>query len=278
MRAYLSERRRGSLSSGTFSLGLLSNFDRSSLLPRQTRQPTGETAREDSCAPPLMHDFSRIRVGSTTRNPSDSPGEDEDTTVGEMADTAPADVPTPAPAPPVFPPQPPPPASTDKCSVKSGPDYTPSGTIPVNPVGSKKTASFSLDASFDTSGTGVKASCCEVRQYIKWDQAYHNSKGGPPHSGFPSSAKPDTWIEDRDTADKRYGHRSGSHSDPQPKCGDEYKTGSSQDMANGDVYCGKDNPTVSSSRTGQWQFQLKVIDTCNSSAVKASSSVITINW
>jgi hypothetical protein len=30
--------------------------------------------------------------------------------------------------------------------------------------------------------------------------------------------------------------------------------------------------------TGQYQFQLKVVDTCNGDAVKASSSVITVKW
>ena len=120
--------------------------------------------------------------------------------------------------------------------------------------------------------------CCEVRQYIKWDSAFQTWKGGPPHSGFPSSATADTWYEDRDTSDKRYGHRSGTHSDPIAGCGDEYLTGGTRDQANGDTYCGRDAPGGPTAMTGKFQFQLKVIDPCNSDAVKKSSSIITINW
>lgn len=174
------------------------------------------------------------------------------------------------------PPRPKPPA--EECSVRTGPTYSPSGTIPVTNVGGRKTASFSFAASFNTDPTtGKKPACCEVRQFIKWDPVYHKLHPGPPHSGFPSGTPPNTWIEDRDRADKRYGHRSGSHSDPIAGCGDEYKTGGVRDQLNGDTYCGGDSPqsTVSA---GQWQFQLYVIDTCKGGATKASSSIITINW
>jgi hypothetical protein len=165
------------------------------------------------------------------------------------------------------------------CHVKSGPTYSPTGTIPVTTSGGRKSATFDMAAEFhnDTS-TGKCPRCCEVRQYIKWDEAYAISRGGPPHSGFPSSATHDTWYEDRDTSDNRYGHRSGTHSDPIASCGDEYLTGTTRDQANGDKYCGKDSPGAPSSRTGKYNFQLKVIDTCNGNAEKASSSVITINW
>lgn len=166
----------------------------------------------------------------------------------------------------------------NKCSVKSGPAYTPTGTIPVTPVGGKKKAVFSMAAGFDNDpAAGKTPSCCEVRQFIKWDQTYHNNHGGPPHSGFPASAAPNTWHEDRDRADKRYGHRSGPHSDPIGGCGDEYLTGGKRDQANGDTYCGKDGPE-SRVTAGQYQFQLKVIDTCDGNKEKASSSIITINW
>jgi hypothetical protein len=131
-------------------------------------------------------------------------------------------------------------------------------------------------------GTDAKAKteprCCEVRQFIKWSKAYQDEKGGPPHSGFPSSATHDTWYEDRDDSDKRYGHRSGTHSDPRTGCGDEYLLSGTRDQAKGDEYCGNDNPDLAGSRKGTWNFQLKVIDVCNSDAVKASSAEITINW
>ncbi len=122
------------------------------------------------------------------------------------------------------------------------------------------------------------ARCCEVHQFIKWDSVFHKANGGPPHSGFPSSAAADTWIEDRDKKDKRYGHRSDSHSDPGSGCFDEYTSGGKRDQATGDEYCGNDSPQGGPSLTGQWQFQLKVVDTCNSDSEIASSSVVTINW
>ena len=176
-----------------------------------------------------------------------------------------------------------PPAGTPgvslRCEVRSGPTYTPSGDIPPVISGGKKTFPFSFAATFkNLSPTGVLASCCWVRQYIKWDQRYVDSKGGPPHAGFPSSAPVDTWIEDRDENDKRYGHRSGPHSDPIAGGGDEYTTRGVRDQAFGDTYNGKDNPQAPISRTGKWQFRLDVVDTCNNDAVKASSSVITVNF
>jgi len=229
----------------------------------------------------LGHDFSRLPVhappatATRTRNADGIAADDEDIT----------QAPTPAPAPGVFPPSPPPPAApaapSRQCHVTSGPTYTPSGTIPVTNTGGRKSATFSMAARFGTAFVTVPPrvpSCCEVRQYIRWDDAYHRSKGGPPHGGFPSSATAGTWYEDRDASDKRYGHRSGVHSDPIAGCGDEYLTGRTRDQANGDTYCGRDSPGAPATRMGTFNFQLKVIDTCNGSMVKARSSIITVRW
>jgi hypothetical protein len=130
----------------------------------------------------------------------------------------------------------------------------------------------------DFAAVAARPGCCSVRQYIKWDQAFHNWHGGPPHRGFPANATFDTWYEDRDAADKRYGHRNDNFSDPIAGCGDEYLTNGVRDQANGDHYCGRDRPNGPAAMTGTWQFQLKVIDTCNGGVVKASSPIITINW
>ncbi|HEX2049876.1 MAG TPA: DUF4157 domain-containing protein [Actinomycetota bacterium] len=167
---------------------------------------------------------------------------------------------------------------TGTCHVTSGPSYSPSGTIPVTTTGTtKQAATFTMSATFaNDPGAGRVPACCEVRQFIKWDTAFHTQAGGPPHSGFPSTAGPNVWHEDRDSADTRYGHRSGSHS--APSSGDEYRTGGARDQANGDTYHGSDAPSGFASDVGQYQFQLKVIDTCNGYAEKASSSIITINW
>lgn len=166
-----------------------------------------------------------------------------------------------------------------KCSVKSGPTYSPSGTVPVVGSGGRKRAPFSFTASFDSGFlSGKQPSCCEVHQFIKWDTAFHTWRGGPPHSGFPTGTPANTWTEDRDASGKRYGHRSDSFSDPISGCGDEYKTGATRDQVNGNSYCGRDAPGGPASMTGQWQFRLDAVDTCDGNAVKASSSVITINW
>lgn len=208
------------------------------------------------------HDFSRVNV-SSTRDPLGLSGDEEDVT--KEGDP-------PAPKPEEKKP-------AKSCKVASGPTYSPTGTIPVTVDGERKKASFTMAASFTKDDAANNApSCCEVRQYIKWDKAYQDDVGGPPHSGFPSGATHGTWYEDRDDADTRYGHRSGTHSAPAADCGDEYKTGDARDQANGNKYCGKDNPKAAKTRKGQFEFQLKVIDTCNADAEKAVSSVITIKW
>jgi hypothetical protein len=135
-------------------------------------------------------------------------------------------------------------APPESGAVASGPTYTPTGAVPVTTSGTSKRAPFSFGATFvEDLNNGVRASCCEVRQYIRWDEAFQKWHGGkPPHGGFSSSASADTWYEDRDANDKRYGHRSGAHSDPIAGGGDEYTTGGVRDQANGDTYAGRDAP------------------------------------
>ena len=164
-----------------------------------------------------------------------------------------------------------------KCEMKSGPAYTPAGDIPVDFSGGQARASFDLNASFATNpATGAVPSCCHVRQYIKWDQAFANKAGGPPHAGFAGTA-PNTWIEDRGPDDtERYGHRSGPHSKPFPDCGDEYKTGARRDMANGDRYCGNDKPFAPDDAEGTFKFQMVVFD--SPGVPVARSSVISVTW
>jgi hypothetical protein len=216
------------------------------------------------------HDFGRVRVDAATRAPNGEAAEDE--VVTKDGDPAPAPKPAPKKEEEKKPP-------AKSCKVASGPTYTPSGTVPVTTSGGKKKASFTMAASFTKAAADAHdPACCEVRQFIKWDEAFEKENGGPPHSGFPSSTKHGTWIEDRDANDKRYGHRAGTHSDPVAHCGDEYKSGATRDQASGGKYCGKDGPNGPEAMKGQFQFQLKVVDTCNADAVKVSSSVITINW
>jgi hypothetical protein len=150
--------------------------------------------------------------------------------------------------------------------------------IPVTFSGGRANASFDMNASFvNDPENGKLPSCCHVRQYIKWDQAFADFRGGPPHAGFPASTPPNTWIEDRGPADtERYGYRSGPHSVPFPDCGDEYKTGARRDMANGDRFCGNDQPFVPDTADGQFKFQLVVFDSPGRPV--ARSSVISVTW
>jgi len=200
-----------------------------------------------------------------TRNVDGGGSGDEVVTVDGGPETtsggAPASPTDPAPAP-------------AECRVLSGPTYTPSGAVPVTNSGGRKRAPFSFAAAFTPRTPGT----FEVRQFIKWDRAFQTWRGGPPHSGFPSSATSDTWYEDRDTNDKRYGRRSGTYSDPIAGGGDEYTLAGAQNQVNGDTYRGRDAPGGPTAMTGKFNFQLKVVDTGNSDAEKASSSEITIDW
>ena len=246
------------------------------IAPSRRTQPFG--------APDRAHDHSFGRIGLTdiaTANPTGEETGDEVLTQSDAGPDAGSDAGRDAgpDAGPEAGPDAGPDAGTtpaNNCSVRSGPSYTPSGTIPVTTAGGRKRATFDLAAAFDTdTATGKKPSCCEVRQFIKWDRAFHTWRGGPPHSGFPSSAAADTWIEDRGAAGFRYGHRTNPGV---AGCGDQYKAGATQDMANGDSYCGRDTPSGPTTMTGKFQFRLDVIEACAGGTTKTSSPVITVNW
>jgi hypothetical protein len=239
------------------------------LQPPRRPEPLVESRVETRA--PSEHELDRVAARRTaSRNPLDEEGDVMSLDAG---------VPSPAPAPTTPTPTPAPATPAANCAVKSGPSYSVTGTVPVTTSNHKKKAPFDFTASFTTDASkGAKPSCCEVRQYVKWDKAFQDWRKGPIHSGFPSTATYDTWYEDRDKSDTRYGHRSGAYSSPVAKCGDEYKTGTTQDMANGDTYCGHDGPNGPDTLTGTWNFQLKVVDTCDGDKEKASSAVITVNW
>jgi hypothetical protein len=171
------------------------------------------------------------------------------------------------------------PTATPTCRVTTPPQYNLRGVVPVTTSGGRKSAPFNFFARFATdAATGAAPSCCEVHQLIKWDTAFHTWNGGPPHAGFPATTPAGSWLEDRDAANKRYGHRSDRFSDPIGSCGDEYKTGAARDQANGDHYCGKDRPGGPAAMTGQFQFQLVAVDKCNASKGKRWSDILTVNW
>jgi hypothetical protein len=156
--------------------------------------------------------------------------------------------------------------SCKECKIKSGPTYTPSGTITATTSGTLKTAHFAMAAEFEK----ATACCCEVRQYIRWP-----TETPPNHAGFRPVANfsTNTWYEDRDGNDKRYGHRSGTYSDPRHP-GDEYlNSAGNQDQSNGHIYAGADDPGGAASRTGEWQFELRVLDTKQNKEIGTPASV-----
>ena len=75
----------------------------------------------------------------------------------------------------------PPPAPSKKGKVKSGPKYTPNGTITPTESGGMKTATFTREAEFEHDpANNIHASCAEIRQYIKWTAG----EVPPRHAGF----------------------------------------------------------------------------------------------
>ncbi len=86
--------------------------------------------------------------------------------------------------------------------------------------------------------------CCEVRQEVSWT--------GEKPRHFPSTAQPNTWYEDRNKNDYRYGRRTGPHSDLHRKT----------DWYEGNVYDGGDYP-MGIPPGDIWKFRLLVVDVCN---------------
>jgi len=164
-----------------------------------------------------------------------------------------------------------------KCQVKSGPTYTPNGTIKATKSGTQKTASFNMSVEFENdTKNGTDASCCEVRQFIKWtkDSDIPNHPGFKPASNFNSN----TWYEDRDGVGKRYGHRTGPYSECISVNHYEDSTGK-YDCLNGHVFKGMDSPVDGSgAKTGEWHFELKVVDTCNGNKDIGGTDKVIVDW
>jgi hypothetical protein len=152
----------------------------------------------------------------------------------------------------------------------------------INPptVAGNKQAQFNFTARFKHDpDDGVYASCCEVRQQIAWDAASAAAlPGGRPHPGFPAGHPANTFIEDRDDLNKRYGHRSGRFSDP--GAGDEYiDTNGRRNQAFGHRFSGQDNPGGPAGvLAGAWRFRLSVVDVCNGGAEIGGRDFTRVNW
>jgi Domain of unknown function (DUF4157) len=162
----------------------------------------------------------------------------------------------------------------------SGPRYTPGGTFAPPVVAGNQQARFRFGATFKNDpANGVFASCCEARQFIRWDAASAAAlPGGIPHGGFPAGTAAGTWIEDRDNADAtRYGHRTGQFAESIP--GDRYvDTNNRPNNAFGHIFQGEDAPGGPDALlAGSWRFMVRVIDVCNGNA-RLGDDFIRINW
>ena len=159
----------------------------------------------------------------------------------------------------------------------SGPAYRATTSLTPPVVAGRQQASFRIEAEFaDDPANGLYASCCEVRQFIQWDAAYAAAgPGGPPHGGFPAATPADTWVEDRDTADLRYGHRSGAHAESID--GNTYldNTGN-RNPAFGHLYRGRDN-SGSVRNAGHWRFFVRAYDVCNGNRA-LGTDYLRITW
>jgi hypothetical protein len=164
--------------------------------------------------------------------------------------------------------------------VESGPRYNPSGAIAAPVVAGNQSATFRMSARFrHDPAHGIYASCCEVRQDIRWDATSAAAlPGGIPHAGFPAGTAADTWIEDRDAANHRYGHRAGPFTDPQDF--DQYiDTNGRRNQAFGHRYRGSDTPGGPDALlAGNWRFRLRVVDVCNGNAGIGGQDFVRVNW
>ena len=142
----------------------------------------------------------------------------------------------------------------------------------------RKSVKFSLSAGFDWN-TG-SCECCEVRQYIEWDLDYQMFIRQPfwdqALAGQDWPLSPYSCYEDRDSVDGRYGYRSDTGSNANPR--DEYVGRfNERNQKTGCWYKGDDYPTVGPSAVGKWKFKLVVIDRCNGDKV-VGTDTLTVDW
>ncbi|MFY9510194.1 MAG: DUF4157 domain-containing protein, partial [Rubrivivax sp.] len=169
-----------------------------------------------------------------------------------------------------------------KGQVKRGPRYDVAGPVNIARA-APRTTTFNMFAEFESDpANGVLPSCCEVRQDLQWDAAWRAASvaagtGTVPHAGFPAAHPAGSFIEDRDDANTRYGHRAGPHSDP--GVGDRYLDNAGrQNQAFGHIYRGRDSPRGLAADRGSWTFRLRVIDVCNGNKLLATSRRLVLNW
>jgi Domain of unknown function (DUF4157) len=171
------------------------------------------------------------------------------------------------------------PPATKKAKLKSGPKYTPNGTLkPTLSGGMKVCPAFTRTAEFEQDpAKGIFASCGIVMQSMKWSVG----EDPPHHAGWTpaSNFSADTWYEDRNESGLRASPRSG----PTSFCASGATNGiyldssGNRDCANGTKFEGHDQPSGLPTRKGFWYFKLEAIDTCNSNNV-LGTDYVTVDW
>lgn len=170
--------------------------------------------------------------------------------------------------------------------LRSGPRYTPRGSITPTLAGGFKNAPFVFDAVFDNAPSeGVFPWCGEIHQDIKWNLAARTNGNAlwgrnTPHGGFPAAHPANTWIEDRDGTDTfRYGHRRGPFATPVAGGNTYTNDAGVVNMGNGATYHGSDNPSgVPAAFTGRWTFMVLAFDMCNGGTQIGSADFVIIDW
>ena len=171
------------------------------------------------------------------------------------------------------------PPATKKAKLKSGPTYTPNGTLKTTLSGGMKVSpAFKRNAEFEHDPSkGIYAGCGIIMQSMKWSAG----EDPPHHAGWTPAAnfKADTWYEDRNESGLRASPRSGPTSFCESGATNGIyldKTGK-RDCLNGPVFEGHDQPQGLATRKGFWYFKLEAIDTCNSNAV-LGTDYVTVDW
>jgi len=146
------------------------------------------------------------------------------------------------------------------CGIKKAPEYDVQGTVP-------KGTTFNWSAEF-LNDANHDPTCCEVRQLINWNRPWGPNQSAP-HGGFtPPHDQPGNWYEDRDSSDKRYGRRNGSHSDLHQGF----------DFYSGNTYSGNDTPKGPNNPGFTMRFRLIVVDVCNGGNTIYTSKTLQVNF
>ena len=146
----------------------------------------------------------------------------------------------------------PPPPPPCKCGLKVAPEYDKGPSVPGR-------TTFSWHATFLNDDTH-KPTCCEVRQMTSWN-------GAAPPWFQPPDTRPNTWYEDRDQQNHRYGRR------PPSTYSDLHQ---GFDWYSGDNYDANDTPAMWADETVK--FKLIVVDVCNGGSTIYESKTLFVNF